>query len=509
MALARVARIPAVRVASRKGSPYVLLFVLVIVPAVVHAQAGSVSVTQTTLPGATTSVNTVSPTIQVAGALAGGISSAAKRPFTGTLTLRDAVQRGLDYNLGSVNVAQAVKQARGQRTIARSALLPNLVGDLTSTVQQLNLAAMGFGGFESSNSQFQVPEVVGPFTYTDLRARLSQSVLNLANWNTYRASQEVVRASELTERDTRDLVVLAVGGTYLQVVAARARVESMRAQLETATTLLRQAQERRAVGVVAQVDVDRSQIQALTQQQRLTSLQNDLAKQKINLVRMIGLPPTDQYELSDVIPFAPLPAVTLEDALRQAREQRADLQAAEARVRASERTLSANRAERLPAISVNADYGRIGANLGDAHGTYAVVGRVQVPLWRGGRDGGQIAQAEAVLAQRQAELENAASEVEAEVRKVYLDLEAASSQVDLAQKNVEVSKRALDLTRQRFEAGVSDSVEVVQAQESVSTAELDYINSVFAHNIGKLNLARATGQAAARLSDFLKLPGGN
>jgi outer membrane protein TolC len=60
--------------------------------------------------------------------------------------------------------------------------------------------------------------------------------------------------------------------------------------------------------------------------------------------------------------------------------------------------------------------------------------------------------------------------------------------------------------RQRLDVGVSDNVEVVQAQEAVASAELDYINSVFAHNIGKLNLARVTGQAAERLGDFLKLP---
>lgn len=483
------------------------VFALLVFPTLAYAQGGSVVATQTTLPGATTSVNTVSPTIQVTGALAGGVSG-TRQPFSGTLTLRDAVQRGLEFNLGSVNVAQAVKQARSQQTIARSTLLPNLIGDLTATTQQLNLAATGFGGFAGGGSglNFNVPSVVGPFSYTDLRARLSQSVFNLTSVNNYRAARETVKASQLTAEDTRDLVVLAVGGTYLQVAAASARVDSARAQLETANSLLQQAQQRRAVGVVAQVDVDRSQIQALTQQQRLTSLLNDLAKQKINLMRMIGLPPTDQYELSDVIPFAAAPSLTVDAALSRAKEGRSDLQAAQARVRASERTLSAERAGRLPTATLNADYGRIGTSLADARGTFSVVGRVSVPLWRGGRDEGQIAQAEAVVTQRRAELDDANSQVEAEVRKAYLDLQAAASQVDLAQRNLAVSREALDLTRQRFDVGVSDSVEVVQAQESVATAELDYINSVFAHNIGKLNLARATGQAAEKLAEFLKLP---
>lgn len=91
------------------------------------------------------------------------------------------------------------------------------------------------------------------------------------------------------------------------------------------------------------------------------------------------------------------------------------------------------------------------------------------------------------------------------MRNAYLDLRAAASQVEVARKNIQVARQNLDLTRQRFTAGVSDNVEVVQAQESVANAELDYVNSVFAHNVGKLSLARAIGRAAESLPQFLKL----
>ena len=117
-----------------------------------------------------------------------------------------------------------------------------------------------------------------------------------------------------------------------------------------------------------------------------------------------------------------------------------------------------------------------------------------------------MSQAEAVVAQRKAELEDLTSQIEADIRRATLDLSAAASQVDLAARNVVVTKEALGLTRQRFEAGVAESVEVVQAQEAVTTAELDYINGVFAHNLSKLTLARATGQANEIIGEFLKLP---
>lgn len=466
------------------------------------AGAGTAVATQTALPGATSSVNTVSPTVQVQGPLSGSRTGAT--PLTGPLGLRDAVQRGLEYNLGSVSVSQLVQQARSQRTIARAALLPNLSGDLALALQQINLAAQGFD-FGGAIEGFTIPRVVS-FHNVDVRARLSQTLFDRTSLNNYRAARETVRATELSADDARDLVVLAVGGTYLQVQAARARVDAASTQVETADALLKQTQERRAVGLLAQVDVNRSEIQALTQRQRLAALQSDLVKLKINLVRMIGLGASDRYELSEPVPFAPVPNLVLDDAIRQAGESRDDLKAADAQLRAAELALAAARAERLPTVGVTADYGAIGQSPSTAEPTYGVVGRVRVPIWDGGRIGGHVSQAEATVAQRRAERDDLAGQIEADVRKAFLDLTAAQNQVELARRNADVTREVLDLTRQRFEAGIGENLEVVQAQEAVATAAFDYINSVFAHNVSKLNLARAMGQAAERYAEVLQLP---
>ena len=390
--------------------------------------------------------------------------------------------------------------------MARSALLPNLIGNLSATRETINLAAQGLGSIKVPIPGFSFPTIVGPFGYVDLRARLSQTIVDLTAWNNYRAAGETVRANELSVEDARDLVVFAVAGTYLQATSAKAKVESAKAQVDTANALFQQASQRRGVGLVAQLDVNRAQVQVLVQQQRLVSVQNDFAKQKINLARMIGLPPTDQYDLSDAIPFSAAPPLDLDDALRQALAARADFKAAEAQVQAAERALTAARAERLPSVSVTADYGAIGSTPSQARGTFAVVGTVRVPIWEGGRTEGHIEAAEAAVAQRRAEADDLKSQIESDVRKAYLDVQAAASQLGVADENREVTRENLDLTRQRFEAGVTDNVEVVQAQEALASAELDSINSLFAHNLAKLSLARATGRAADRVADFLKLP---
>lgn len=190
--------------------------------------------------------------------------------------------------------------------------------------------------------------------------------------------------------------------------------------------------------------------------------------------------------------------------MAQAEQQRADLKAAESQVEAAAKALSAARAERLPSLAISGDYQVIGTNPSESHGAFSATGTLSIPLWQGGRTGSDIAQARAVLAQRQAELEDTRGQIEAEVREVYLDLESAAGQVDVARKNLQVAEETLEMTRARMEAGVINTLEVVQAQQTVSSAQLDLIDSVFAHNLAKLNLARALGHASEQLPRLLK-----
>lgn len=462
-------------------------------------QTGGVVAAESPVPGTTTSVNTVNPTVSVQGGYAGSENGASRTPFSGKLSLTDAIQRGLRYNLGAVGVAETVLQARGQARGARGALLPNFSADAADTEETVNLKTFGFN---FSFPGVSVPALVGPFNVLDLRARVSQDIANFTALNNYRSAREVALAGQFSEHDTQDLVVLGVAGQYLQVIAAGARLKSAFAQLDTANALYQNTIKQLNFGKAAQLDVNRSHIEVLLDQQRLATLENDLAKQKITLARMTGLPPNPDYQLSDDVIYAPAPPLSLDDAIRQAIARRADLKAAEAQVRAAERALAAARAERLPSASASADYGEIGIPSG-LRPTYTVSVTLSVPIWNGGRTGADIRQAESALAQRRAELEDARSQIESEVRNAYLDVRAAASQVDVARQNIALMEETLRQTRQRFEAGASENVEVVQSQESVAGANLDYIDSVFAHNLAKLSLARALGGAADKLSQFL------
>jgi len=466
-------------------------------------QGGSVGAVEQPVPGTTTSVNTLNPSVQISGPYGGSTRSTTAMPFSGKLSLQEALERGLAYNLGAVGLAQTVRQTSAQVTVARSALLPNINGNLSETVEQNDLAALGLR-ISVPLPGFRFPTIVGPFNYFALQATLSQTVANLTSIDNYRSAKATARASQYSLQDARDLITLAVGGAYLQVLAAQARVDAAQAQLDTANAVFHQSTEQHTEGVLGRLNVDQSQVRALTQQQQMITLRNDLAKQKINLARLTGLPPNARYQLTDSFPFSPAPVRSVDAAVAQAEQQRADLKAAQSQVEAAAKALSAARAQRLPSAAISGNYEVIGTNPAQSHGAFTVVGTLSIPLWQGGRTAGDIAQAEAVLAERRAELDDTRGQIEAQVRQACLDLEAAAGQVEVARKNAQVAQETLEMTRARMEAGIINTVEVVQAQQTVASAQLDLIDSVFAHNLAKLSLARALGHATEQIPSLLK-----
>ncbi|HWC15457.1 MAG TPA: TolC family protein, partial [Terriglobales bacterium] len=171
--------------------------------------------------------------------------------------------------------------------------------------------------------------------------------------------------------------------------------------------------------------------------------------------------------------------------------------------KAAERELSAARGERYPVIAMNGDYGDVGSTFGHSNGNFSVQAGVRVPLFTGGRIKGDITQAEASLRQRKAEAENVRGQIDYDVRTAYLNLNAAKEQVDVGKRNVDLANESLARSKDRFTSGVADSVEVVQAEQALASANDQYITSVYNHSLAKLALARALGVAHTEYSQYL------
>jgi outer membrane protein TolC len=462
-------------------------------------EIGSVATTQSVInPGGANSVYFINSSVNVQGPYFGSVPTGKATGLILPLSLEEAIRRGLEYNLGTFGFTQNIRQARGERYVVLSNLLPNLNANLREVVEQVDLQALGLRGNISG-----IPTVVGPFNYFDLRATLTQTVADLTALRNYRAAGEIERATVLSSKDARDLVVLAVGGTYLQVIAASARVDAAQARVRTAQAVYSQAVTRHDAGVNARIDVTRTLVELQTEQQRLRGLQNDVAKLKLNMARIIGLPIGQDFALTDRLPYTPLLSITVEQALQRAYQSRADLQSAAAQVRAAEMAHKAASAERLPSVLISSDYGAIGTNPSNSHGTFTFVGTLRIPIFQGGRVRGDVLQADAALQQRRAELEDLRGRVDYEVRNAFLDLQTAFDQFGAAKSNVDLAYETLQFARDRFSAGVADSVEVVQAQESVASADNDLISATYSYNLAKVSLARAVGQAEQGIKQFL------
>jgi outer membrane protein TolC len=433
--------------------------------------------------------------------------SASAGPASGqplSLSLDAALKMGLRYNLGGITAEESSERARGENIVARSVLFPNLSGGLRENVQQIDLQSFGFKFKFPPSLGINFPNIVGPFNYFDLRAYLSQRLADVNAIRSYQSAREAQRAAELSAADSREIVVYVVTQAYLQVLAQAARVDSAKVQVDSAQAIFQQASDRFNAGLSAKIDMTRSQVELQTEQQRLTAEQADYDKEKIGLARLIGLSPGQAYTLADKMPYAPLENITLEQGLALAAQNRSDLKAAEAQVHAAELARKAAVAEHYPTLGVTADYGVIGINPANSHGTFDVSGQLLFPIWAGGHTHGDVVEAEATLKQRRAEYENVRARVEADVRDAYLDLNAAAEQVRVAQSRRDLARDELTQSTDRFSSGVADTVEVTQAQEVVASAESDYIANLNAHNLAKASVARAIGQAEKIMRDLLR-----
>ena len=418
---------------------------------------------------------------------------------TGTvidLSLEDAINRGLRQNLGIILQGSSIQNANGQRLEQLQQLLPTVSAGGSIEVEQVNLAAYGlkFNG---------VPSIIGPFQVIDFRAYLTQSLFNLNALDSYMAARHNFVSQKLTAQDARDMVVLTVGNAYLLCVADAARIEAVNAELKTSKLTLDQAIAGHNAGVNPRLDVLRAQVDYQTEQQTLISTTNQLAKDKIALARVIGLPLDQQFTLTDTAPYRALGDLDPDAAFATALKTRKDLAASGEQVKFNEASKKAAIADMYPTASFSGDYGDIGETLNHSHGTFTATGQVTAPILQVDKNRGEQMAAQASLDQAKARLSDQAQQINADIRSSILDIQSAAKLVDAARTNVDLASEALSEAQQRFHAGVADNLPVSQAQSQFEQANDQYISALYQHNVAKLTLARAMGVAQTNYKDYL------
>ncbi len=443
--------------------------------------------------------------------LSGPGGFAVEEPASGplSLSLDDAISLGLKRNLRLKFEHANQREARGYQGQIINALVPDLQFKAASTAQQLNLAALGFNPSKVGPLLAQLG--VDPSTLrtivkvntTTVQISLDQQLFNMPDFELYRAIKPELKSVDLNVADSNEQLVQAVITAYLKVLADQANLRNTIAQETSAQVSLDQATQLDLAGVGIRLDVLRAQVEYQQRQQAHTSAEAQLDKDGIQLNRVMGLPAGQQLDLTDNAPFQELGDLDLNQARQTAYSRRSDLLSLQQSILVASHEAKAVRYQRLPTLAVNGYYGILGETTGSYHGVFTAVGSLKVPVFREAGQRGEQQTAEAQLQGMRDQEDNLRGTIEAQIRTSMLDVDTSAQLVKVAQSNAELSVQELADARDRFNAGVTDNLEVVNAESAVTGTQAQLVSALYQFNVAKVGLARSTGVLQGRYRGFL------
>jgi outer membrane protein TolC len=438
----------------------------------------------------------------------GGVQIEQPADTTIPLSLDDAISLGLERNVRLVYDRAKQKTVHGEELGVINALMPSLRATVSSSAEELNLAALGFKPQSLSGllSQFgftgSFPSIVKVHV-TQALLSANQDLFDLPAYELYKGARREAEVVDLDVLTSRGDLILAVGSAYLQVLSDQTSLANAQAQELSAKTLFGQASDRRKAGVGTSLDELRGQVEYQQREQATIAAENKLAKDIIQLNRIMGLPAAQKLELTDTAPFTELADMDLNRAKDTAYRHRKDYLSLQAQIQVADREQRAVRYQRLPTLAFNGFYGVIGETTGLYHGAFVAEGTLKFPIFReAGQRGeeGQVSAQLTALRQRESDLRVT---VDAQIRSSMLDVQAADQLVKVAQSNVQLAQQELSDERERFKAGVEDNLAVVDAQATVTSAQSQLVQALYQYNVAKLNLARNTGVIETRYRTYL------
>jgi len=418
---------------------------------------------------------------------------AAAKP-TLQLSLKQAVDIALSPEGNArVQIAEElIRQAQARSAQARAALLPNVDSSVSQQSQTRNLAAFGIR-ISLPVPGFTFPTFVGPFNVFDARATASQTVFDLSSIRRLQASRAGVTQAEAERESTQDQVRGQVARAYLAALRAQASVETAKANVELSEALLKLANDQKAAGTGTGIEVTRAKVQLANEKQKLLVAENDLTKAHLQLLRVMGLNLDATVELTERLSYTPVPGVTAQQAMQVALESRADWKAQAKREETARLNQSATRLERVPSLSLFADYGSIGSSIDHAIPTRTYGFAVRFPVFDGGRRDARRAESSSQLRQEGIHTRDLRAQIELDIRLALDSLRSADEQVKTAGEGLALSENELAQAQRRYKAGMGSSIEVTDAQTRLERARDNRILALFNYSMARIDLNTAMG----------------
>ncbi len=428
----------------------------------------------------------------IASTVAAQVAETQTQPLS--LDLRSAVELALQKSPLLSGAQAVVKQSESEYLSSFSGYLPNVSGDVSQSRQVINLQTTGITSIQGFPPSISSIKKVGPFNVFDYRVSVDQTILDFQAIYNIRASKEGVAASEHSFDNTQQIVETNTVAAYIDVLRSDAEVKRTQADLKTAQTLYNLAKDLLKVGIDTGLDVTRAQVQLQNAEQALLEAKNNLEVTRMFLARTIGISPSIPLVLKEGLEFEEVIQKSKEEAMDLAFKIRPDLLALKSREHEFALRVKGAKAEWLPKLGFHADYGANGLTPDEAViPTWTIAGTLRIPIFNSGRTIADIRRTNAQLEQIQSQISDLKNQIEFDVGSALLNLNSASEQVEVAREGVSLAQKSLKLSQDRFNQGLTNNVEVVNAQNDLARAEENLIRALYNYNLARVSLAKAIG----------------
>ena len=430
--------------------------------------------------------------------LSPAVLAAQQSQASNPLTFQQAMHRAAEQSARSVAARLQVEQAHGVIVQRRAELFPHLSGFAAETGRTFNTATFGidFPVSPGSPPLFDPDgQVEGPVRLMDVRARATVPLLDVAAVRRVQEASSLFKASDALADEAAELAALNAAELYVQTLMNAELVNARLADSVLADSLVQIARAQVEAGIGVSLDITRAEAQLAGLKADLISSRNARARSALALRRALGLALDAPLELTDSLALPGGLDTTSGDAQLFARAllRRPDVRAAYGELEAAERSVSAERATRLPTMEAFGDYGAIGKGTSHLLGTYNWGVQVQVPIFTGFAARGRIEEANARARALDVRRQDIEAGVALEIRAAQLDLAATAEQLQATRDRRRLAEREVAEARERFENGLSGNADVITAQLGLNTARTAEVSVLSSYRIAAVALARAEG----------------
>jgi outer membrane protein len=417
------------------------------------------------------------------------------------LSLKQAVDLALapDGNTRVKLAAEAIRQAEARSAEARAALLPDVEGTFSEQSETSNLKAYGFNFLHIPIPGLSIPTFVGPFDVFDARVSATEAVFDFSSIRGYQAAKVAAEAVKADNQGTRDQVTDQVARAYLTGLRAQATLDTATANVELSKALLKLSQSLKTAGTGTGIEVTRADVQLANDRQQLIVAENGVERSHLELLKVIGLKLDRPVELTGAMAYVAVENLDPAQALATARQNRAELKAQEQREQSAKLSYSGVKFERLPSLAAFGNYGSSGPAINDSVPTRTYGASLRVPIFDGGRRDARRAESASEYRQQQIRTQDLHDQIELDVRLALQSLRSADAEVKAAEDGLKLSENELAQAQRRYRAGVSNSVEVTDAQTRLQRARDNRINALYNYNVARIDLGTATGTIRSML----------